>query len=274
MRGHWWLVALLMVSSSALGVQAAPIDDFLAFNERFYYLDRQSVGTISARLECPALINSMKTLREQLAHMQKAVSITGEPASYTLTYHPQHGLKLNPPELKVEQIASEGVKNQETFARGLEQVRGGIQQQLEGIVQTITSIFEGMTAPVAKDYQVESIVQNGEVWTMKYTDNEGPVVATFSGTMFEKNQMTPGDTIRSREEYKSNDAGKLLLSRAQVTIENAMACIELEMTMTYEQVGGIQFPVGIVSAFAQKIQTMEQKGTVEIFLKDLKLATD
>lgn len=137
------VLVLVNVLGAVAGVWAEPIDDFLAFNERFYYLDRQSVGTITARLECPTLINSMKTLREQLAHMQKAVSITGEPASYTLTYHPQHGLKLNPPELKVEQIASEGVKNQETFARGLEQVRSGIQQQLGGIVQTMTSVFQG-----------------------------------------------------------------------------------------------------------------------------------
>ena len=265
---------LLFSISLVLPLQANADDwnEYLKAVDKFYSLDKQEFNNISCKIEVPVTKNQIRQLHAQFEPMKDKIQINENLTDFSLTYSKNKGLNINYPSFDIKIISEEGMADPAKIKKGIEMIKAGFKQQIDGAVMQLQGLFEGFETPKQSQYKMKEIKDDKATYTAKYEKDSSNFTESYSHNQREVKQISKnGDEVSSVENYKNIANNKLLLTDAQATINNAMGNIEMNMTISYEKVKDVLFPTHIESRFKQSIQTIKQEGQIDIYLKNCTL---
>jgi hypothetical protein len=245
---------------------------YLQVMDRFYSLDKQNMRTISCKIEVPVTKNQIKQLHAQFDPMKDKFEMHENLAVFSLTFSKNNGLAFKRPSLDIKIISEKGMADPARVKKGIEMVKAGFEQQIEGTVMQLQGLFEGFETPKKSQYNIKEIKADKTTYKAKYERNNRDVTEIYSRNQRTVKQISKnGDEISSVEHFKNVADSKLLLTDAHATINNSMGNMEMDMTISYEKVKEVLFPTHIEGHFKQSMQTIKQEGQIDIYLKNCTL---
>jgi len=188
---------------------------------------------------------------------------------FSLTYSKNGELNINYPSLDIKIISEKSIADPTKVKEGIEMVNAGFKQQIKGAGMQLQGFFEAFTTPKKGILKIKKIKEDKATYTLEYEKENGAFSETYYKNQRKVKQKSKnGDEISSIENYKKIANNKLLLTDAQVVMKNAMANIEMNVTISYEKVEDILFPSHMESQFKQTMQNIKQEGKIDIYLKN------
>lgn len=247
-------------------------DKYMQSMDRFYNLDKQEFKSISCNIEVPLTKNQVKQLYAQFEPMKDKIEIRENLKDFSLSYSKNSGLSISYPSFDIKIISESGMADPAKVKKGIEMVQAGFKQQIEGTVMQLQGLFEGFETPKKSQYKIKEIKDDKTTYTAKYEKDGSSFTEVYSNKQRTVKQISKnGDEISSVENYNNVANNKLLLTDAQAIMNNAMGRIEMNTTISYEKVQDILFPTHMESRFKQSIQTINQEGQIDIYLKNCTL---
>ncbi len=265
---------ILFLISLVLPLQANADNwnEYLKAVDRFYILDNQEFNKISCNIEVPLTKNQIKQLHAQFEPIKDKIQIKENLADFNLTYSKNKGLDIKHPSFDIKILSEEGIADPAKLKKGIEMVKAGFNQQIEGAVMQLQGLFEGFETPKKSQYKIKEIKADKATYTAIYEKDDSNITEIYSHNQREVRQISKnGDEVSSVENYKNITDNKLLLADAQATINNSMGNIDMNMTISYEKLKDVLFPTHIESRFKQSMQSIKQEGQIDIYLKNCSL---
>jgi hypothetical protein len=247
-------------------------NDYLHVLNNFYTLDQQNFSSISCKIEVPIINNNLSQIHSQFSQFRDKIVIKENLATFSLIYRKSGGLTIYYPSLDIRIISEKGIADPAKVRKGIEMVKTGFKQQVEGVGEQLKGIFEGFETPKKNHYKMEEVKNDNSVYTVKYEKDNSHFTEIYSDNQRKVIVVdSNGGKISSIENYEKAPNGKLVPRNAHVTIDQQMAKMEMDLSISYEELKAIYFPTHVASHFNQSIQTMRQEGQVDIFLKNCTL---
>lgn len=266
------LILLLILFAFPLRVYSNEWNIYLNVMDRFYDLNKQEFSNISCTIDVPATNNLVKQLRMQFEPMKDKIEIKENLSDFRLNYSNPNKVNISYPSFDIVIISEEGIADPAKFKKGLEQIKIGIEQQLEGVGMQLTGILEGFDSSQKSKYKIKEIKDDGKSYKAVYEKDGSNFTETYSHNQRKVKQISKnGDEITSTENYKNIANNKLLLTDAQANIKNSMSNMEMNMKLSYEEIKAVLFPTHINGYFKLTMQTIKQEGEFEIYLKSCTL---
>lgn len=263
---YFFIVIVLILPASAI---ADDWDKYVLSTDRFYNLDKQNFKSISCNIEVPLTKNQVKQFHDQFDRMKDKIELKENLADFRLTYSKGSGLTFNQPTLNIKIISEKGMPDPAKVRKGIELVETGFKNQIDGTVMQLQGLFDGLDTPKKSKYKIKKINDDGRSYTAEYEKEGSDITETFSGNQRKVKQISKnGDKISSTEKYQTINDNKLLLADAQADINSTMGNIEMSLTISYEKIKGILFPIHTSGYVKQSIQTIKQEGQIDIYLKN------
>jgi len=266
------LMLLALLVTSHFVAAASDCSEYFQLLNNYYQLDQQEFKSISCNIDSPTLNNSLSQFRTMMSPLRDKIDIKENLATFSLTYNKSGGLKINNPSFEVKIISEEGMTDPTKARRGIEMVNNGFKEQIEGIGMQLEGIFEGFGPLKQTDCKIEEMTHNNGVYTVKYEKGNSVFTEIYSKNQRKVKQVskTDGETF-AEENYDKLTNDKLVLTSAHVTIDNTMIKMEMDVSISYEDIKGVLFPAHIVSHSKQSVQTFLQEGQIEIHLRNCTL---
>lgn len=266
------LVQMLLIAISLIMPTFATADDwdeYMLSRDRFYSLDKQDFKSISCNIEMPVTQNQVKQLHDQFESMKDKIELKENLADFSVIYSKESGLSFKHPSLDIKIISEKGMSDPAKVKNGLELIRSGFKQQIDGTVMQLQGLFDGFDTPKKNKYKIREIKNDGLSYKAVYEKDGSNITETFSHNQRKLNEISKnGEKISVTENYKTISDNKLLLTDVQAEIKSAMANIEMSVTISYEKIKGILFPTHTGGYFKQSAQTIKQEGQFDIYLKN------
>jgi hypothetical protein len=243
---------------------------YLGATDRFYSLDKQEFTSISCTIEVPVTKNQVKQLHAQFEPLKDKLEMRESLADFSLKYSKNEGLTIHYPSFDIKIISEEGMADPAKVKKGIETIKAGFKQQIEGAVMQLQGLFEGLETPKKSQYKITAIKDDKAVYTATYEKDNSTFTETYSHDQRKVQQVSRNgeEKTSSVESYKNISNNKLLLTGVRAVINNAMGTMEIDMTISYEKVKDILFPTRLESLFKQSMQTIKQEGRIDISLKN------
>lgn len=262
------LIPMIFVLLPSLAYSAG--DDWEKYSnlkERYYYLDKQQFNEIACVIEVPLVANLIEQIKKQLAPLQGKVEIRENLSSFVLTYSPKSGLRFSDPEIDIILKNKEGIADPEKVDNGIGMMKNGFKMQVDGVKNVLSGIFDDYCYPQKEKYEDLVVNKNNGGFIVKYIREKSKVTENYLGNTIEISQDGTIAKINATQKYVATSDNKLILEEGSSVITQPAGTIKTDFEIEYQQVGNIVFPKKIKAIFEQNIQTISQKGTIDINLK-------
>jgi len=247
---------------------------YLQLTNRFYRLDVQNFNNISCRIEVSQIENQIKPTLELVSKsMQDKVEIKENLADFSLTYSKNGGVSIFYPSLDVKIISEEGMADPVKAKKGLEMMKDGFKQAIDGTATVLKELFEEYETPKISKYKIKEIKEYEKTYVVKYEHDNSNYIETCSNNQCKVKQTNSfGIEGSSVNNYKNIAENKLLLTDAHVTMNsNTVGNMEINMTANYEKVKDVIFPAHYEVHVKQSSQAANLEATLDIYLKNCTL---
>ncbi len=245
-------------------------ETFLKLKDRYYYLDKQQFDKISCVIEVPLMANLIEQIKKQLAPLQEKVEIIENLSSFALTYSPKSGLSFSDPEFDIILKNKEGIADPEKVEKGIGMMKNGFKMQVDGIKNILSGIFDDYCYPRQENYKDLVVTKNREGFIVKYIRENSNVTENYLGNTIKTFQDGISAKINAAQKYFATSNNKLILKQGSALITQPTGTIKTDFEIEYQEIENIVFPKKIKTLFEQNIQTISQKGTVDINLRIVK----
>lgn len=264
------VLSLLVVAP--LQANADTWNEYLQVLNKFYTLDQQEFESVSCNIEVPMINNLLRQLYTQFSDARDKIVIKEDLKKFSLIYRKSGGLTINDPTFEIRIISEEEVADPIKVRSGIEMINTGFKIAIEGAVSQIKSIFEVLEMPKKDQYKMEEVKNDNNVYTVKYEKDNSHFTEIYSDNQRKVTGVDSNDgKMSSSENYEKAPNGQLVLRNAHVTVDAPMSKIEMDISISYEELKTVYFPTHIASHFNQYIQTVRQEGQTDIFLKNCDL---
>jgi hypothetical protein len=262
---------LSFLVTAPLKADADDWNKYLDILDNFYTLNQQDFKSISCHIEVPLINNILRQVHSQLDKLGDKIAITEDLASFGLTYSKQKGLTIHHPAFDVRIISEKGIKDRAKAKKGIDMMKTGFSQSVEGVAMQLEGFFEGFgyQVPRETDYRIKEIRNDNGVYTVTYEKENSSFTEIYSGNQRKVTEMSAnGEKSSSVENYDKAANGKLVLSDAHAVIDAPQTKMELDVSVSYQDVKNLIFPSHIVTRVKQSIQTIKTEGQVDIYLEN------
>lgn len=242
-------------------------DRLLKLKDRYYYLDKQQFNEISCVIEVPLMANIIEQIKKQLDPLQEKVEIRENLSNFVLTYSPKTGLSFSDPEFNIILKSKEGIADPERVNNGIGMMKTGFKQQVDGVKIVLRGIFDDYCYPQKEKYKDLVVTKNIGGFIVKYIRENSNVTENYLGNTIETFQDGTIAKIKATQKYLATSDNKLILEEGSAVITQPSGTIKTDFEIEYQEVENIVFPKKIKALFEQNIQTISQKGTIDINLK-------
>ncbi len=261
------LIAVIFVLLPSLAYSAGDDwENYLKLKERYYYLDKQQFDEISCVIEVPLMANLIEQIKKQIAPLNGKVDIRENLSSFVLTYSPKSGLCFSDPEFDIILKEKEGIADPEKVENGIGMMKNGFKMQVDGVKNVLTGIFDDYCYPQKEKYKDLVVTENNGRFIVKYIREKSNVTENYLGNTIETSQDGIVAKINATQQYLATSDNKLILKEESVLITQPAGTIKTDFKIEYQEVENIVFPKNIKAIFEQNIQTISQKGTIDISL--------
>jgi len=272
MRHLTRIISAILFLSFPLFANADEWNNYLKFKNRFYNLDKQEFNSISCTIEVPLINDLIKQLHVQFDSKKDKFEIKENVADFKLVYSKKEGLTIDSPKLEIKIISEKGMVDPDRVKKGIEMVKTGFKQAIEGTTMTLQGFFEEIKTPKKGQFKIKEIHYKKAAYTAKYETDNSNITEIYSNNQRKLTQIFKnGREVTSVEDYKNIADNKLLLTGIQGSIKSTVSTMETNMTISYENIKGVLFPGHLEGHYKQSMQTMKQEGQIDIFLKNCTL---
>jgi len=247
---------------------------YLQLANRFYRLDEQNFNSISCKIEVSQIENQIKPAIELVSKSaQGKIEIKENLADFSLTYSKNGGVSIFYPSLDVKIISEEEMADPVKVKKGLEMMKDGFKQEIDGTATTLKELFEEYESPKKSKYKIKEVKEYEKTYMAKYEYENSNYIETCSNNQCKVKQTNSfGIEGSSVNNYKNIADNKLLLTDAHVTMtSNTMGNMEMNVKVDYEKVKDVVFPTQYEVHVKQSSQASNLEGTVVIYLKNCTL---
>jgi hypothetical protein len=249
-------------------VYADPWQDYMAFLDKFYFLDNQNFETITCRVYAPSLDTSLS----QLKALEKNVLIKENIRDFRAVYNKKDGLKLNVPEFDIKFKSDEGVKDRSKLESGISMVQAGMDKQISGLTRMITEVMEEYRLPRKDKIKDLSFKKEKDQVVVMYKTDDIESRDTYTGQTRKSVQKSPGASAEAEEKF-TGIQDKLILESADSRFAYDKTNIKgiLSLKVSYQTINKVVFPEKIQSSVSAEMPNLNQQAVVEVYFKDCKL---
>ncbi|MDA2925769.1 ankyrin repeat domain-containing protein [Acidobacteria bacterium AH-259-G07] len=251
------------------GTELSAWDQYLQVRSRFYYLDQQDFNDISCKVEAPTLTNLISQAQLALTLFKDNLEIQDNLSDFRLNFNKSTGLLIDSPKLDVKITSESGMPDPARLRSEIQSLKTHFKRLLDSVEAMLRSIFVFYTFPKKQD-EITQVVEDNGVYTFIYRKEGIEVIEIYSGNQIERKQTEMGGEILSKENHVKTADGKLILTDANMSINQPMVNVETNVSVSYQEIGSIVFPSHIVSHSKQSIQGMRTETQIDIYLKDCK----
>ena len=115
------------------------------------------------------------------------------------------------------------------------------------------------------------VTRNREGYIVKYTKENNKYTETYRGNTINTFQEGGNTKIKSTQKYVTTINKKFILGKGIASINQPAGNVKMDISIEYQDIGNIVFPKNIKSIFEQTIQSISQKGTFDIALKNCEI---
>lgn len=242
-------------------------EKFMKLKDRYYYLDKQQINEISCVIEVPLMTNIVEQVKKQLAPFQNKIEIRENLSSFVLTYSPKTGLSFSDPEFTIILKSKEGIADPARVNNEIGMMTTGFKQQVDGVKNILSEIFDNYCYPLKEKYKDLVVTKNKGGFIVKYIRENSNVTENYLGNTIETSQDGLSAKINATQKYLATSNNKLILEEESALITQPAGTIKTDLEIEYQEVENIVFPKNIKALVEQNIQTISQKGTIDINLK-------
>jgi hypothetical protein len=265
------IFVLSFVLTAPLQAHADDWNKYLDIVDNFYTLNQQNFKSISCHIEVPLINNILGQVHSQLSKLGDKIAITDDLASFGLTYSKQKGLTIHHPAFDVRIISEKGIKDRTKVKKGIDMMKTGFSQSIEGVAMQLEGFFEGFgyQVPRKNDYRIKEIRNDNGRYTVTYEKEKSSFTEIYSGNQRKVTQIgADGAKISSVENYDKIADDKLVLTDAHIVMDQPQLKMETDLSVSYQRVKNLTFPAHIMTRVKQSIQTIKTEGQFDIYLEN------
>lgn len=263
------LIGFVIIATLSPITSANELEDFLAYRDQFYSLDKQHFDRITCKIESDLLSNSVNQFKAQMVPLKDSLEIVENMVDFSLVYSASSGLHINEPSFEIIIKSEERVADIAKLKQGIEMVKTGFKYQVVGVKTQLEGLFEGFVSYKKEDYEIKEFGKTDDILTMKYKKKGDSVTETFTNNQREVQMIGKDDEeVHSIENYEEIDNNKLVLRNAKVTFKNKTSKIYTDLSITYKNIGSVLFPNTITSKTVLELQFTRQEGQSKLTLKE------
>jgi hypothetical protein len=167
----------------------------------------------------------------------------------------------------VKIISEEGLKDPNKVKQGIEMINSGFKAQVDGVGEQLQGIFEGFETPKKENYNFSKIYENNGVYVINYKKDGSNFVETHHDKQVAIEQDSKnGGKLTAIENYNKMHNKKLVFTDGSVSVNQPMLTADMDLTVSYQSLRNFLFPSTIKVKFNQKIQTIKQEGSYDIYI--------
>lgn len=262
-------VISLLILMSLTFLLADNWKEYCKIQEDFYKVDQNTFNSIECKLEVNMINGLIETMKVQLNPLKENLKIVENLEDFKFIYSKENGMVFEKPTLKIKIISEENISDINGVKQGIQQMEVGFIQTVDGACQQIESIFAGLLKTKKDDIYITKININDNYTIVEYTDEEGSSIETIADNVITTLTTSQHGKIDSKSYYQKTSNNKLIINRAEVSMHNFGIEMDLSVELTYLNLADdLILPSKITSSFLRKVQTMEQKGFIEIVMFD------
>ena len=261
------LIIFVSFSFSSYGSESE-WEKFKQLKDQYYYLDKQQFNEISCVVEVPLMANLIEQIKKQLGPLEKKVEIKENLSGFVLTYSRKSGLSFSDPEFDIILNSKEGLVDPEKVENGIGIMKNGFKMQVDGIKNIIKGLFDDYSYPKQETYKDLVVTKNKKAYIVKYSRQNNKITETYSGNTIDASQEGVNVNINSSQNYVKTINEKLILEKGRASINQPTGNMKMDVSIEYQDIGNIVFPKNIKAIFEQTIQSISQKGTFDIILRN------
>jgi hypothetical protein len=269
------IVVLLLFLPSSF-VAASQWDEYSAFIEKFYYLDKQEFTDISCQIDVSSLNNSVEQIKAQLKPFESDITIIENVSEFRMNLNRKTGLTFNLPFLDVKIVSEEGIKDPETVRSGIDMMKLGFKQQVTGTTQVIMSIFESYISPKKETFKIKNFSTDQDEVTLIYETDTIDVTQKFSGNRCKMEIVSKKPVNGARFNVQSEMVFEKIEDRMTVSeifthLDNGMMTTDTHTSVKYHIVKTVLFPSTITNKSKLVTQGARLEGEVTIHLRNCRM---
>jgi hypothetical protein len=258
------IFTIFLILQTSLIAYASEWENYIKIKDKYYYLDKQDFNIVSCQVRVPLMENIIKEMKSELAPLQEQIEITEDLTKFSMSYSPVSGLNFTYPEFDIKIKSQKGMSDPERVKNGIKMAKDGFKQQVDGTVETVTGLFGGYFYPRKDQYNDIKVSNGAGNKTVSYVQEGENVGETYSGNTIEGTRKSIGSEINFKQTYKKTPDSKLIMKHGAATVTQQLGKMQIETFIEYQEVGQLFFPKEIKTIFEQEIQSISQKGQIDI----------
>lgn len=264
------LIIFVSFSFSSYGSESEWVK-FKQLKDQYYYLDKQQFNEITCVVEVPLMANLIEQIKKQLGPLENKVEIKENISGFVLTYSRKSGLSFSDPEFDIILKSKEGLADPEKVEKGIGMMKSGFKMHVDGVKNIVKGLFDDYSYPKQENYKDLVVTENKEVFIVKYFRENNKFTETYTGNTIDTSQEGANVKIKSTQSYVTTINEKLILGKGSSSINQPTGNMKMDVSIEYQDIGNIVFPKNIKAIFEQTIQSISQKGTLDIVLKNCRI---
>ncbi len=264
------LTTLLFLLNSSGSLKADNWDEFAKYMGKHYYLDKQEFDSLSCDIVIPQVNDFLAQVKVQLKPFEKNINIESNLDSFSLHYSKDRGFTFIKPTFNIIIISTDGLNNKSMLESGIEKMKNGLNQQIEGTIQSIQGLFDDYIFPSKSEYELEAFEMTKDSVIVSYSREGNEIVDIYKEHYcFSKLSGVIG-TIKSSTSFISVGS-KWIQSKIGAYLENGLFKMDMQFQIEYQKKDGIHFPAKMFGHFVQSMQDTKIESKFETMFINLKI---
>lgn len=224
-------------------------EKFIKAKEDYYYLDKQNFNNISCNIDVPLMNNLMSQIESQAEPIKSNIILKENLRDFEIIFQKNSGLRFVKPIFTFQLIAEKDIADPSKVRKGIKMMEDGFQDQVDGVVMTLTGVFDTYTFPQKEQYNNINVLEENNAITASYSKAGSETVETIFGKTIKGIQKFGESSFTYKADFENIFGNKLLLSNLNGTLIQPIGAVKTAIFIKYGQIDEIIFPTTIKSIF-------------------------
>lgn len=258
-------VFILVLCGSAF---ADDWDKYSQYMDRFYFLDKQKPFK---KISCRIKLSSLDAIDKQLSTITKssdAIKYTEDFDNFSITMDKDRNFSFTKPTLDVELVSEENVKDPEKVKTGIEYIKSGFQQQIEGTISVLEELLKNVYFSPRKDeYSKLVFTEDKKSGSVKvtYKKDDVDVLELYKDTMITQTETSANQKADAKISFQKLN-GKLVMKKADIKVLQGSSEIYTAFLVDYQKAGSIILPAKINAKVRTSVPDQNIKFDAEFYI--------
>lgn len=238
-------------------------EEYSAYKEQFYSLDKQQFNSISCKLDVPVLSSMVNGVKQQLMILPGNISATETVNEFSFAYGKDKTLQFNRPTFEITIKSEDELADPSRAKDAIKTIDASFSGAVDGVTQSVSGLFEDESPDRAAIEAGEVAVTKASL-TAAYSMKGKEIIETFADNTRNTKTVDQAGELNTLESFEKTQDSKLIARAIAVKLIQPMLKVDSDVKITYQKVGGVVIPKRMTTDITIETQGMRQTGQIEI----------